>query len=637
MCGIAGFYHAERGREASAELLRSMCDAIVHRGPDSDGVFCQDGIALGMRRLKIIDLVSGDQPIFNADRTVVVTFNGEIYNHRELRAELEGKGYTFRTNSDTEVLVHLYEEMGEELVHRLNGMYAFAIGDLRRRRVLLVRDRIGIKPLFLAQSQGTVSWASEIKALLQNRALERAVDDSTLGDYLNLNYLPPGKTLFRGIEQLLPGEMAVLDDDGIERRTYWRLSFEPDRTLTEAAAIERSMELLEDSVRLRLMSDVPFGAFLSGGIDSSAVVAFMSRHMSEPVKTFSIGFGERSFNELPYAQQVAQRYGTDHHELVVEPKVEDVLPLLVWHSEEPTADSSAIPVFYVSQLARQHVTMVLSGDGGDELFAGYETYNAYYVRQMYRRLPGFVRRGLVTPLVRALPVSSKKISFDFKAKRFVKGAELGADESHFFWRSIFTEEAKREVLAQNGDHDTTFDRYRHYFDESGTDDPLSRMLYVDTRFYLPSDMLIKVDRMSMAHSLEARVPFLDHRLVEFAASIPSEIKFKGKVRKYLLKKGLEPYLGRDILYRKKAGFNVPKNVWLRGPLRPLVEDVLAEDRLRRHGLLRPDVVQRLIREHVAKKADHSFQIWSLLIFQLWYDRFIEGTPTPDVRPAALPV
>jgi asparagine synthase (glutamine-hydrolysing) len=399
-------------------------------------------------------------------------------------------------------------------------------------------------------------------------------------------------------------------------------------------------------VRLRLVSDVPFGAFLSGGIDSSAVVAMMSRHLKEPVKTFSIGFGEESFNELPYARQVAQRYGTDHHELVVRPHVQELLPWLVYHSEEPTADSSAIPVLYVSKLARQHVTMALSGDGGDELFAGYETYNAYWARKSYRRIPRALRRGVIAPLVRALPVSSSKVSFDFKAKRFVQGAELPADEAHFFWRSIFSEQAKRELLAGGGNGgggsggawpgvDTTFQRWRHYFDAAGSDDPLARMLYVDTRFYLPSDMLIKVDRMSMAVSLEARVPFLDYRLVEFAASVPSQVKFRGRVRKYLLKKALEPHLGRDILYRKKAGFNVPKNVWLRGPLRPMAEDLLSEQRLRRHGLFRPAQVQRLLRDHVERRADNSFQLWSLLIFQLWHERFIEGRPTPQRMPEAI--
>ncbi len=622
MCGIAGFFHTERGREAETPRLAAMCDVITHRGPDSDGLLCRDGVGLGMRRLKIIDLESGDQPIFNRDRTVAVTFNGEIYNYRELRKELELDGFEFRTNSDTEVLVHLYDKLGSELLHRLNGMFGFAIADFRERKVLLARDRLGIKPLFFTQANGTWFWGSEIKSLLQNGDVARRVDVENLRDYLGLNYVPPGATLFEGIEQLLPGELAEIDANGMRRRTWWTLKFDPRTNMTEQEAIERSRELFEDAVRMRLVADVPFGAFLSGGIDSSAVVAFMAKHLSQPVKTFSIGFGEREFNELPYARQVAEQYGTEHHELFVEPEIETVLPELVWHSEEPTADSSAIPVYYVSKLAREHVTMVLSGDGGDELFAGYETYNAHYVREMYRRVPGPLRRHVIAPFVNALPVSSGKVSFEFKAKRFVKGAELGADEAHFFWRSIFSEEAKRELLGDNGTpHPSTFDRHAHYFDESGTQDPLSRMLYVDTRFYLPSDMLIKVDRMSMANSLEARVPFLDHRLVEFAATIPSEIKFRNKVKKYVLKKALEPHLSHDILYRKKAGFNVPKNVWLRGPLRPMMEELLSASRLSEHGLFDPKMVARLMHEHTQKKADHSFQIWSLLIFQLWYDRF----------------
>lgn len=601
-----------------------MCDAILHRGPDSDGIFTRDGIALGMRRLKIIDLAKSDQPIFNEDETVAVTFNGEIYNYKPLRAEMEARGHRFRTDGDTEVLVHLYEEYGPELLGKLNGMFGFAIADFKRRGVLLARDRLGIKPMFLAEADGSWWWGSEIKALLANPEIPRQVDPTNLADYLNLNYLPPGQTLFKGIHQLLPGEYAWIDEGGCHRESWWDLDFTPDPSLNEERAIEGAMELLEDSVRSRLMSDVPFGAFLSGGIDSSAVVAFMAKHMDVPVKTFSIGFAEESFNELPYARQVAERYGTEHHELVVEPKVEELLPKLVWHSEEPTADSSAIPVYYVSKLAREHVTMALSGDGGDELFAGYETYNAHWVRERYRRIPGFLRRNVIRPLVDALPVSSSKVSFDFKARRFVRGAEAGADEAHFFWRHIFSEEAKRELLNAELPALSTFERHRHYFDEAGSDDPLTRMLYVDTRFYLPSDMLIKVDRMSMANSLEARVPFLDHRLVEFAAKIPSEVKFRGRVRKYLLKKGLEPLLGREILYRKKAGFNVPKNVWIRRELRPMVEDVLSPSRLATHGLFRPEIVARLLREHMEQRADHSFQIWSLLIFQLWYDQFIDA-------------
>lgn len=626
MCGIAGFFHTDRGRSADRSGLDPMVEAIVHRGPDSAGHFCEANYALGMRRLRIIDLEGGEQPMFDAGRTVALTFNGEIYNHNELRAQLQARGHVFRTRSDTEVLVYLYKEYGEEMFGHLNGMFAIALADLEQNKVLLGRDRIGIKPFFVAERDGTVFWGSEVKCLLAHPAIDAQVEVAHLPDYLFLNYMPPDRTLFAGITQLEPGELAVLDASGMRRRRYWNLSFDPDESIGEARAIEESMALLDDAVRLRLMSDVPFGAFLSGGIDSSAIVAMMARHMDQPVKTFSIGFAEESFDERPWARRVAERYGTDHHELVVEPEKEilDLLPLLVEHTEEPTADSSALPVFLVSRMAREHVTMVLSGDGGDEVFAGYETYNAWKIAERWRRVPRFLRDSLVRPLVEALPVSDAKISFEFKAKRFVSIAGLGAERAHFSWRRIVDEELQTELLGPHLVGPTPFERHRHHFREAGTEDPLGRMLYFDTRFYLPADMLVKVDRMSMATSLEARVPFLDHRLVEYAAKIPSAIKFPGGRRKHLLKKGLEPLLDHDLLYRKKAGFNVPKNVWLRGPLRELVGDVLAAPRLARHGLLDAAVVARLIDEHQNRRADHSFAIWSVLIFQLWYDRFVAG-------------
>lgn len=626
MCGIAGFFHSATGREAARSELEAMVASIVHRGPDSAGYLCEDGIALGMRRLRIIDLEGGEQPMFDADRTIAVTFNGEIYNHQELRLELEQRGHRFRTRSDTEVLVYLYKEFGERMFERLNGMFAIALADLRQRRVVLARDRIGIKPFFMAERAGTFLWGSEIKCLLAHPAVEPRVNVAHLPDYLFLNYMPPDRTLFEGIEQLRPGEYAVLDGSQIRREQWWDLSFAPDESIDEARAIEESMALLDDAVRLRLMSDVPFGAFLSGGIDSSAIVAMMARHMDQPVKTFSIGFAEKSFDERPWARRVAERYGTEHHELVVDPSKEivDLLPMLVEHTEEPTADSSALPVFLVSRLAREHVTMVLSGDGGDEVFAGYETYNAWKVAERWRRLPALVRNGLIRPLVEALPVSDAKISFEFKAKRFVRVAELGPERAHFSWRRIVDEALQAELLGDRLVGPEPFERHRHHFAAAGTDDPLGKMLYVDTRFYLPGDMLVKVDRMSMATSLEARVPFLDHRLVEYAAKIPSRVKFPGGKKKYLLKKGLESVLDHELLYRRKAGFNVPKNQWLRGPLRELVSDTLSPGALARHGLLEAGVVQRMIDEHQQRRTDHSFAIWSVLIFQLWYDRFVAG-------------
>jgi asparagine synthase (glutamine-hydrolysing) len=625
MCGIAGFYRcADPGEPSSSEdagLLRSMLELIRHRGPDSDGTLCERGWALGMRRLRIIDIEGGEQPIYSEDDRYAVTFNGEIYNHVELREELQSRGVRFRTRCDTEVVVHLFAEHGPSMLEKLNGMFALAIVDRQTRRVFLARDRLGIKPLYVARTAEHWVWGSEIKAILQHPGIERRLDAQVLPDYLYFNYVPPDQSLFEGVEQLAPGEWMLLDGQQSRRERWWDLRFESDTTLDEEQATERSLELLDDAVRLRLMSDVPFGAFLSGGIDSSAVVASMTRHLDVPVKTFSIGFAEDSFNELPWARQVARQFGTEHHELVVDPDVSELLPQMVWHSEEPTADSSALAVYLVSQLAREHVTMVLSGDGGDEVFAGYETYNAHWARRNYRRIPGWCRRRLIRPLVDALPVGSGKISFDFKARRFVRGAELSADASHLYWRSIFDDESQGELLRRASDT-RAIDRTRRWFDAAPRHDPLSRMLYFDTRFYLPSDMLIKVDRMSMAHSLEARVPFLDHRLVEFVATVPSSIKFRRRRRKHLLKKGLRPSLGRELLERRKEGFNLPMHRWFRGPLRPLLHDTLAPSRLATHGLFDQGSVGRILDEHDRCAADHSFQLYSLLIFQMWHDRFV---------------
>ncbi len=630
MCGIAGYFQRERGRPVDESVLRRMNAALVHRGPDSEGYFARDGLGLGMRRLRIVDLEGGEQPITNAAGDVVVTFNGEIYNHLELRRDLEARGRVFRTRSDTEVLVHLYDEYGVDMLERLNGMFAIALADLRRRRVLLARDRLGIKPLFLTRTAGGWAWGSEIKALLAHPEVERRVSLENLPDYLFLNYMPPDRTLFEGIEQLRPGERAVLDGQGIHRSEWWSLSMRADPQIDEATAVDRSLELLEDSVRLRLMADVPFGAFLSGGIDSSAIVALMARHLDRPVRTFSVGFEEAEFDERPWARRVAERYGTEHHELVVHPEreVADLLPLLVEHAEEPTADSSALAVHLVSRLAREHVTMVLSGDGGDEVFAGYETYNAWDVARRWQRIPAWLRHGLIRPLVEALPVGQGKIGWEFKAKRFVRIADLPLPRAHFSWRRIVDEESQRALLGPHRRGPEPWERHAHYFDEAGTDDPLGRMLYFDTRFYLPGDMLVKVDRMSMAHSLEARVPFLDHRLVEFLARVPSAVKFEGGVRKHLLKKGLAPLLDADLLHRRKAGFNVPVNRWLRGPLREIVGDHLSPQALARHGFFDQKVVARWIDEHQRRDADHSFAIWSVLVFQLWYERFFTAEPFP---------
>jgi asparagine synthase (glutamine-hydrolysing) len=453
--------------------------------------------------------------------------------------------------------------------------------------------------------------------------------------------MPAPATAVQGIRQLRPGTYLAVEANRVREESWWDLDYAVDEGRDEAYWIEAVREELDAAVARRLVADVPFGAFLSGGIDSSAVVAFMSRHLDRPVKTFSIGFEEPSYSELDKARAASRAFATEHHELVVKPDVVDLVPRLVWHSDEPSADSSCIPVYLVSRLAREHVTMVLSGDGGDEIFAGYETYQAHYWRELYRRIPGPVRRGIVRPLVEAIPPSSKKISLEFKAKRFVRGSELGTEEAHYSWRNIFTEDMRRAMyapaFAAGFEPRDSVRFYREMFDRSQGWDPLNRMLHVDTRFYLPNDMLVKVDRMSMACSLEARVPFLDHRLVELAARIPPRIKFPGREKKGLLKRALRGTVPDAILDGPKKGFNVPIPLWLRGKLRPMADELLGSERQKRLGIFRPEAVDRLWREHRGGGRDHSFQIWGLLTFTLWHELFLEGAGTRFATAPGVPL
>jgi asparagine synthase (glutamine-hydrolysing) len=632
MCGVCGSYNYRDGNPVDPAVLRAMCDSLVHRGPDDEGAHVEGSLGLAMRRLAIVDPASGQQPLYSEDGQIVLVANGEIYNSPALRAELIARGHTFKSGSDCEVVVHLYEELGDACLERLQGMFGLALYDRRRRRLLLARDRLGIKPLYYADVGGTLRFGSEIKALLQDPGLERRLDPRGVHHYLSLNYVPAPYTLLRGVRQLLPGECLTCDAAGVQRRTYWDLRFGGgDAALGEAEWARRLRDKLAQCVASHLMSDVPFGAFLSGGIDSSAVVGLMTEALGGPVQTFSVDFAEKSYSEARFAQLVADRFGSQHHLLQASPAVVDLLPTLIWHADDPLADSSMLPVYLVSEFARRRVTMVQTGDGADELFAGYETYQAHYIRRLYRMVPGWIRRKLIAEAVGRLPVSMTKVSLDFKAKRFVAGAELDAEAAHFWWRQILSSSAKmelysdafREQLHESERDKGTLELYRGYFSRSGTADPLDRMLYVDTRFYLPSDMLVKVDRMTMANALEARVPFLDHELAELAASIPASIKFSRLRKKHVLKRALRGLLPPQILDRKKAGFNVPINAWLAGELRPLAERILAPEQLERVGCFRPAVVGRMLAEHQQRRADHSFALWGLICLQLWHGLFVE--------------
>lgn len=637
MCGICGILKFGEQRPTD-DVLSRMTESLRHRGPDGGGVYLDDDIGLGHRRLAIIDLSpTGEQPMSNGDGTLWITYNGEIYNFAKIRHDLQQMGHVFRSRTDTEVILKAYEQWGIDCLSRLNGMFAFALWDTSLRRLWLVRDRLGIKPLFYCRLPDRFLFASEIKAILCDPAVERRVNLTALHHYLSLNYMPAPYSLFTGIHQLLPGHFILIDKDGLCRdETYWNVTYKHKRHESEQVLMAEFEHELSQSVERHLVSDVPLGAFLSGGVDSSAIVYWMARLQERPVATFSIGFREDSYNELHYARLVAEACHTDHYTRIVTPDAIEILPKVVWHAEEPTADSSMLPIYYLAQMAREKVTVALSGDGADEILAGYETYQAYYLAQLYRKIPAFIRHQFVRPLVERLPVSYAKVSLDFKLKQFVRGAELDADASHAYWRMSFDESMKYALyttdVRQSLAGTDTVDLYRQVFAKSDADHPLERMLYVDTRFYLPNDMLVKVDRMTMAHSLEARVPFLDYRLVEFVSTLPAHLKLKGWwKKKYLLKTNLDHFLPQAEPWRKKQGFNVPIGKWFMKELRDFTGDHLSPQQIRRMGLFRPEQVTQLFNEHITGRRDNSHQLWGLLCLSLWWQQFIDASDTPRLK------
>jgi asparagine synthase (glutamine-hydrolysing) len=632
MCGIAGVVGLD-GRKVDRPLLERLNAPLAHRGPDAEGYHQSGRAGLAHRRLRVIDLAGGRQPLANEDGSVWVTFNGEIYNFRELRSRLESLGHRFATQSDTEVIVHAYEEYGPEAVKCLRGMFAFGLWDQRQQTLLLARDRVGKKPLFFAEADGQFVFASELQALLQHPALRREVDLPALDDYLTYGYIPAPRTAFRGISKLPPAHYLLLRFDPgrpgppatrIER--YWQLEYGPKLALTEAEAAEGLLEVLTEAVRLRLTADVPLGALLSGGVDSSLVVALMSRLSGRAVKTFSVGFEERDYSELPHARRVARRYATDHHELVVRPSALEVLPTLVRHYGEPYADSSAVPTYYVSRLTRAHVTVALTGDGGDEGFAGYERYRGMLLAERYRRLPGWLRRGVVEPLAARLPDPRARRSRLGQARRFLLKAGLPPVRRYAAWVSYFNPAQKQALYApafreQLGGRQAEAWLFGLFDALPPGTDPLDAVLAVDVQSYLPFDLLVKMDIATMASSLEARSPLLDHKVLEFAARLPARYKLRGSALKYLLKKAAGPLLPPETLSRRKMGFGVPVGDWLRGELRPLLEDVLLSPRALGRGYFRPEALRRLVREHQEGAQDHSFRLWALLWLEWWHREF----------------
>jgi asparagine synthase (glutamine-hydrolysing) len=631
MCGITGILQLD-GSSPSKPILERMTRTLVHRGPDGEGFHIEGPIGLGHRRLSIIDLSSaGTQPICNEDRSIWITYNGEIYNFMQIRSVLQSRGHVFSSHTDSEVIVHAYEEWGVACLQKFNGMFAFGLWDEKKGTLWLVRDRLGVKPLFYCQLPNVFLFGSECKAILAHPQVNRQVDIQALAYFLGLNYTPAPFTLFKQIRQILPGNYLIVERSGkVTQEKYWDIQYqENDYSKNENEYLQEFNQLLEDSIKLRLVSDVPFGAFLSGGIDSSAVSYWMGKNLKEPLKTFTIGFNEPSFDELNYARKVAEVLGAEHHEMMIQANAAEILPKIVWHSEEPTADSSMIAVYYLAQMTRQYVTMVQSGDGADEILAGYETYQAYTLRKLYQSIPKFLRSHVFPPLIHALPSSDAKVSLDARLKRFIKGAEIEEEVAHGAWRMIFDASERQQLLAPIWDnveaHSDFLDLYRSAFERTNAKNPLNRMLYVDTRFYLPNDMLVKMDRMSMAHGLEAREPYLDYRLVEFAATLPPNLKLKNlRHKKYLLKKSMDGRLPKEIIWRKKAGLNLPNARWIKGELKPFVMDTLSDSAVNQMGFLDPAAVGLILNNHFSGKAENSHKIWCLLTLALWWQQFIKG-------------
>jgi asparagine synthase (glutamine-hydrolysing) len=625
MCGIAGMVTTAAGQRVEAGDIHRMCEAIVHRGPDDEGIHVKDGIGLGMRRLSIIDLSGGHQPVFNEDRTVWVVFNGEIYNFPQLREDLLDRGHHFYTHSDTEVIVHLYEEMGADCVNKLRGMFAFALYDERQQRLLMARDRLGKKPLHYATYGNRLLFASEIKAILAVAPELAEVSTEGLLQYFYFGYIPDPHTAFQKIRKLPPGHLLEYANGEIKVREYWNVPrYGTHPQMTEEECLEELERRLEEAVRIRLISDVPLGALLSGGVDSSIVVALMARVSTGAVKTFSIGFRAEQFNESKYARLVAERFGTDHHELILDPNLEETVTFLSEMMEEPFGDSSMLPTYYVSRMAREHVTVALSGDGGDELFAGYGRYATAMERRKFDGIPRWLGRLYRDRVHHRVPAGMYGRNLAWNAT--LNPGDRYLDANSFFpvlhrernlFTSEFLENARRlpdPLLA-----------WRSYYDEAPAQDALSRLMYLDMKTYLTADILTKVDRMSMATSLEVRVPMLDHEFVEWVAALPVEWKFRAGTRKYILKK-LAERLGipRELLHRPKQGFQLPLVDWMRSEMKDQFLRVLLEPQTLQRGYFKPRAIQSLLDEHARGRRDRSGLLWRMLVLELWHRNFLQA-------------
>ncbi len=624
MCGICGAYGL-----SDQELLKKMCSAMMHRGPDDEGHYFDSDVMLGMRRLKVIDLATGSQPIYNEDRSVVVVYNGEIYNYMELRDELVKAGHIFKTNSDTETIVHLYEEYGDDFINRLRGMFAFALWDAERKRLILARDRIGIKPLYYYFKNGILLFASEIKSLLVYPEISREINYNALHDYLTFGYVPAPNTIFADIYKLLPGYMLLCEDGKVTIKQYWDINNGDYKELSEYDENELSAQLLrlmEESIRMHLISDVPLGVFLSGGTDSSTITALASEIFGRPLKTFSIGFEDDYHNELYNAGLVAKRYRTEHHEFVVKPAHIDLLEDILYYFDEPFADSSAIPTYFVSRCARGDVTVALSGDGGDEVFGGYGNYKADKIGLVYRRLPTFIKDKIIPFGIDKFIHETNYYSKGQQIRKVMNMANLPPEHGHIFWLSCFGEDGKRELYKREEFKEclkhNSLDRYMTFFVDRNNNDFINKCIYTDIKTVLPDDYLTKVDRMSMANSLEVRVPLLDHKLVEFALCIPSKYKLRGLTTKYLLKKIMRDKLPKEIINGKKMGFSIPLAKWFTEDFSKLINEYLSKGIIQKRGYFNYDFVEFLSNDHFAGRKDNSKLLWTLICFEIWHRRYV---------------
>lgn len=640
MCGITGFLHPNPV-DHPERLLRRMNDSMVHRGPDDDGAIVSnpaDGapqVGLAMRRLSIIDLQSGHQPISNEDDTCTVVFNGEIYNHLELRSELEAAGHRFKTRSDTEAILHAYEEWGDQCVDRLRGMFGFAIWDSSRQRLFVARDAVGIKPLYWTQARGGIAFASEIKAILHHPDVTRSVDETALSDYLTYLYVPPPRTMFAGIQKLPPGHCLVWEAGSVRVREWWD---GPNSLLRSSPTGDLGpndvWEHLRESVHAHLLADVPLGAFLSGGLDSLAVVAAMSEVCTEPIRTYTVGFdGGGLYNELEPAELVSKHFGTLHRSMTIGPDCVRDLPEIVRLLDEPLADASVLPNYAVSRLARTEVKVALSGAGGDELFGGYQRYRGDEMAKSWKRIPGFLRNQILLPLLRRMPNRGDTAIGDKVrlAQKFLEPLDFPSDRRYLAWNSFFDVRLKKELLCRASPRDS-FDAALPYFSQVSSRPFVDQAMFVDLKTYLPGDPLFLADRMTMGNSLEGRVPFVDRKLMEVAYRISADQKLRDGVTKLIIRKALAGRVPPSILERPKRGFGTPTDLWLRGPWKPLAETLLSPEALKKTGYFQAEAVQRLMAQHQSGSRDFSQHLWAILVFQIWHALYIEGNGSPEPRP-----